>query len=65
MTRILSSCNSDTFILVVTNSSLIGFKAYLLGGKSCLILSQLPRASEVTNLRGELITTVLLGKYNS
>lgn len=65
MTTILSRWNSDTYVLVVTNSSLIGFRIHLSGGKSCLIANQLPGASAVMDLSGELTASVLLGKYNS
>lgn len=49
------------FILVVTSSSVIEFKACSTGGKSYLILepSQQPGASETMDLRGPTASTDL------
>lgn len=46
-------CNSNTFVLELTNSYLIGLKAYLIGRNQCLLFkpSQLPVARKVIDHR--------------
>ena len=55
-------CNSGTYSLAVTNSSLIGLKASSTWGRPCLVLEtcQLPTTREVMDLRGEPATVILL-----
>ena len=58
--------NTDTFIITVTNNCLIWLKAYSARGKPCIFCkpNQLPRTSQVLDLRGEATTAAFLSQHD-
>lgn len=51
-------------MLVITNSYLNRFRTQSTGGKSDLLLNQLPRANEVMDLRRQSTIATLQSQYN-